>query len=98
MAPEPKAAHELKTERLQLRRWVPSDRDPFAALNSDPWVMQHFPGVLSREESDALADRIESSFALQGDIATRGGRIVHRARQSSIAQSDGEDWYVALSR
>jgi RimJ/RimL family protein N-acetyltransferase len=59
-------AHELRTERLHLRRWVRSDRDPFAALNSDPRVMQHLPGVLSPEESDALADRIESSFDLNG--------------------------------
>ena len=58
--------HELKTERLHLRRWVPSDRDPFAVLNSDPSVMRHFPGILSREESDALAGRIESSFDLNG--------------------------------
>ncbi|HLN99569.1 MAG TPA: GNAT family N-acetyltransferase [Pyrinomonadaceae bacterium] len=58
--------HELRTERLHLRRWVPSDREPFAALNSDPKVMQHFPGVLSREESDALATRIESSFEQKG--------------------------------
>jgi RimJ/RimL family protein N-acetyltransferase len=28
--------------------------------------MQHFPGVLSREESDALATRIESSFEQKG--------------------------------
>jgi RimJ/RimL family protein N-acetyltransferase len=59
-------AHELRTERLLLRRWVPSDRDPFAVLNSDPRVMQHFPSVLSREESDALADHIESSFDQNG--------------------------------
>jgi RimJ/RimL family protein N-acetyltransferase len=59
-------SHELRTERLRLRRWVRSDRDPFAVLNSDPRVMQHFPSVVSREESDALADRIESSFDLNG--------------------------------
>jgi RimJ/RimL family protein N-acetyltransferase len=58
--------HELRTERLRLRRWVRSDREPFSVLNSDPRVMHHFPSVLSREESDALADRIESSFDLNG--------------------------------
>src|SRR5437867_1027256 len=58
--------HELRTERLHLRGWLPTDREPFAALNSDPRVMKHFPDVLSREESDALAARIEVSFDQNG--------------------------------
>lgn len=48
--------HELRTERLLLRRWRQSDRSPFAELNADDAVMEHFPGVLSREESDAVAN------------------------------------------
>jgi RimJ/RimL family protein N-acetyltransferase len=52
----------LRTDRLILRRWLPDDRVPFAALNSDPRVMEHFPAALSREESDALADRIDAHF------------------------------------
>jgi RimJ/RimL family protein N-acetyltransferase len=35
-------------------------------MNSDPEVMEHFPGVLSREESDSLADRIEQHFVTHG--------------------------------
>ncbi|TME01689.1 MAG: GNAT family N-acetyltransferase, partial [Chloroflexi bacterium] len=35
---------ELRTERLLLRRWRPGDREPFARLNADPVVMQHFVG------------------------------------------------------
>jgi ribosomal-protein-alanine N-acetyltransferase len=50
----------LETARLRLRRWMPADREPFAAMNADPRVMQYFPAPLSREESDALADRIEA--------------------------------------
>jgi ribosomal-protein-alanine N-acetyltransferase len=34
-----------------------------AALSADPEVMAHFPAVLSREESDALAARIRATFA-----------------------------------
>ena len=49
---------ELQTERLRLRRWRTSDLEPFAALNADPRVMEHFPSTLSREESDAYAARI----------------------------------------
>ena len=58
--------HELRTERLLLRRWRPEDRAPFAALNADPEVMRHFPAPLTRRESDALADRIEESIERDG--------------------------------
>ena len=53
--------HEVKTERLLLRRWRLSDREPFAALNADPRVMKHFRSTLSRQESDALVERIEAT-------------------------------------
>ena len=56
----------LHTERLVLRQWLPADREPFAALNTDPEVMEHFPGPMTREESDALADRIATHFAVHG--------------------------------
>jgi RimJ/RimL family protein N-acetyltransferase len=49
-----------------LRRWFPSDRQPFAALNGDPRVMEHLPGILGRVESDALALRIEAHFDRHG--------------------------------
>ncbi|SEA21204.1 GNAT family N-acetyltransferase [Microbulbifer marinus] len=48
---------EPKTERLQLRNWRDSDRGPFAEMNADPRVMEHFPALLSRAESDAGVDR-----------------------------------------
>lgn len=57
---------ELSTERLILRRWRPEDRAPFAAMNADPRVMEHFPAVLDRAASDALVDRIERSFDARG--------------------------------
>lgn len=56
----------LKTDRLILRRWRPEDREPFAALNADPSVMEHFPATLSRAESDLLVDRIEAGFSERG--------------------------------
>jgi len=49
-----------------MRRWRDADREPFAALNADPEVMEHFPNRLTREESDALVDRIEAAFDEQG--------------------------------
>lgn len=56
----------LRTGRLLLRRWRDEDRGPFAALNADPDVMEHFPSALTRAESDALAGRIESFLEANG--------------------------------
>ena len=56
----------ITTERLILRHWRESDREPFARLNVNVRVMEHMPHVLSREESDALADRIEGHFRQHG--------------------------------
>jgi ribosomal-protein-alanine N-acetyltransferase len=57
---------ELRTDRLLLRRWTHADRAPFAAMTADPRVMEHFPAPLTREQSDALVDRIEAGFAEHG--------------------------------
>ncbi len=57
---------EFRTERLYLRRWQASDRPLFAQINRDPRVMEFFPGLLSREESDARVDRIEAHFKQHG--------------------------------
>ncbi len=56
----------LHTERLLMRRWQDSDREPFAALNGDPLTMQFFPDTIDRAASDAFVDRIESRFDEQG--------------------------------
>ena len=56
----------LTTARLVLRGWRPADRAPFAALNADPVVMEHFPAPLDREASDALAARIAAHFDERG--------------------------------
>jgi len=57
---------ELRTDRLLLRQWKDGDREPFAALNSDPVVMEHFPALMTREQSDALVDRLEASLTQRG--------------------------------
>ena len=49
---------DLHTDRLILRHWRPEDRAPFAALNDDPAVMEHFPNHLNPAQSDAMVDRI----------------------------------------
>ncbi len=57
---------EVRTERLLLRRWRDEDRAIFAAINADPDVMRYFPGSLTREQSDALADSIELGWDDRG--------------------------------
>lgn len=57
---------ELVTKRLRLRAWRAGDLEPFAALNADPGVMEHFPAPLDRAESDALAAGIQAHFAERG--------------------------------
>lgn len=56
----------LRTSRLLLRSWRDADRQPFAALNADPRVMEHFPKMLDRDESDQIVARIEEHFAQHG--------------------------------
>jgi RimJ/RimL family protein N-acetyltransferase len=55
-----------ESERLILRRWQPLDREPFARLNADPRVMEHFPAPLTAEESGQAVDRIEAHFTERG--------------------------------
>jgi RimJ/RimL family protein N-acetyltransferase len=57
---------DLRTERLVLRGWREEDLAAFAALNADPVVMEHFPGTLSRAESDAFAARVRGEMAERG--------------------------------
>jgi ribosomal-protein-alanine N-acetyltransferase len=56
----------FKTQRLILRRWTDDDRAPFAELNADPEVMRYFPNVMTKQESDAMVDRIEQGFEQNG--------------------------------
>ncbi len=56
----------IRTDRLLMRRWRDSDREPFAALNADPETMRFFPGTLDRAASDAMVDRLEELFDKQG--------------------------------
>src|SRR5689334_21924536 len=71
MSDQPKAANvsppiEFDTERLRLRQWRSSDREPFAALNADPRVMEFFPATLDRPTSDAAIDRWQSQIEERG--------------------------------
>jgi len=57
---------ELETDRLRLRQWREADYGPFAEMNADPRVMEYFPAVLSRAESDTMAQRCHTLIAERG--------------------------------
>lgn len=56
----------IKTERLILRPWQENDFEPFAQINADPRVMEYFPSILSREESNQMATRIQKKIKESG--------------------------------
>jgi len=56
----------LTTRRLVLRPWQDADLPAFAALNADPRVMEFFPKLLDRSESDSLADAIRKNCESRG--------------------------------
>lgn len=60
------APDHLLTDRLRLRRWRDTDREPFARMCADEQVMRYFPAVLDRTRSDAFIDRACASFARVG--------------------------------
>lgn len=60
------SAPTISAERLALREWRDSDREPWAAMNADPLVREFFPSVLTRAESDESFDRISSGLVERG--------------------------------
>ncbi len=56
----------LKTDRLGLRNWLPEDAAPFIEMCQDAEVMQHFPGLLTSEETLALIGRLTKHFEKYG--------------------------------
>lgn len=57
---------ELTTPRLKLRRWQRTDLKPFAALNADPVVMEHFPAPMSEADTARFIAHIEHHFEDRG--------------------------------
>ena len=49
-----------------MRRWRESDKEPFAELNADPVAMEHFPSLLTREQSDGIVDRFDAFIEERG--------------------------------
>jgi len=56
----------IDTPRLTLRAWREADREPFAAMNADPAVMEFFPAPQARAQCDAMIDGWNTQLALEG--------------------------------
>ncbi|WP_189534986.1 GNAT family N-acetyltransferase [Paludibacterium paludis] len=71
----------LTTERLILRPWREEDLPDLARINADPRVMEHFPSVMSEEESRAMLARLmrhqrEHGFAPLAMVRTGSERVI----------------------
>ena len=54
---------EVRTERLVLRGWTDADRDPYAAINADPLVMELLGPLQTPDEASAHIDRMLAHWA-----------------------------------
>ena len=57
---------QLQTKRLILRQWKKEDYEPFAKLNADPKVMEFFPSVLTKVQSDVMASTLKALISQNG--------------------------------
>jgi len=48
----------METERLVLRKWELRDLDGLVEMNADPKVMEFFPAVMSRQDSERMFERL----------------------------------------
>jgi RimJ/RimL family protein N-acetyltransferase len=56
----------IETERLLLRAWRDSDREPWATMNANPRVREFFPGTLDRQGSDTLLGHLNARITKYG--------------------------------
>ena len=56
----------LHGSRLMLRPWREADLEPLYGINGDPESMRHFPSVMTRAQSDAWAERMQTHIEAHG--------------------------------
>lgn len=52
----------LETERLILREWENKDLEPFYQMSSDLVVMEHYPALLTKEDSERFVAKMKIHF------------------------------------
>lgn len=57
---------ELETKRLKLRQWKESDYPIFSEMTSDRDVMRFYPSLMSKSESDEMANKIRGLISEKG--------------------------------
>jgi len=57
---------ELETKRLKLRQWKEEDYLPFSKLNANPKVMEFFPSVLTKVQSDVMLSTMKALISEKG--------------------------------
>lgn len=48
----------IETDRLILRKWEERDLEGLVQMNADPQVMEFFPAVMSRQDSERMFERL----------------------------------------
>lgn len=56
----------FESQRLGFRRWKDNDREGFAEMNANPEVMEFFPDMMTKDESDRLIERFEQHTEEKG--------------------------------
>ncbi len=61
-----KTTYIFTSKRLGFRNWNPKDLTAFAAINSDPEVMEHFPTLLTKQGSADFIERLTAHYTKYG--------------------------------
>ena len=56
----------IETNQLLLRQWETDDLSAYASINTDPKVMEHFPSILSKEESWNHLQKMQAQIQEKG--------------------------------
>jgi RimJ/RimL family protein N-acetyltransferase len=54
------------SERLGFRNWEPTDLESMSVLNADPYVMQYFPSLQTRQQTAEFIAKMQKQFIEKG--------------------------------
>ena len=56
----------FKSERLGFRNWSTNDLAELSAINADPTVMEHYPRLLTQQETSEFIQRMQKHYIKHG--------------------------------